>query len=233
VPAAVLLLLAGFSSGDAGPASLPDSVTPCLPCHNQGNSDQVVEWLASPYSEREGGRGCTDCHGRSCSGNEVPRALDDGLDGPESPRPIEAARLIVRAVCSDADVTAEVAVSNVGVGHLLPTGSAKRTLLVEVAAHDRNQAPLPPWNHPKPPAVNQAEVGLRGRGLANGTLPGATVTVQPRMLPFATDVIRHRFVAPESGPVRVTARLLLVPVTGVPSEIARSASVCGPPGDEP
>jgi len=128
-------------------------------------------------------------------------------------------------------VTAEVAVSNVGVGHRLPTGSAERTLILEVAAHDRNQAPLPLWEDPTQPAVDRAAVGLRGRGPATGTLAAASVTVQPRLLPFATDVSRYRFVAPESGPIRISARLVLVPATGRPSEIANTATVCKPSGD--
>jgi hypothetical protein len=204
-----------------------------MPCHDRGQSSQLAEWLASPYSEPEGGRGCTDCHHRNCSGKELPRNLGDDITTVKPQRSIEAARLTVRATCTGEEVTAEVAVSNVGVGHLLPTGPPGRTLLLEVAAHDRHEAPLPIRNEAEHPTVNRAAVGLSERYPANGSLPGAAVTVQSRLLPFATGVSRYRFVAPESGPVRITARLVLLPATGVPSEIASSASVCEPCGDEP
>lgn len=222
--AVAFLLLAGSSPGGIGRPSLPGSVTSCVPCHDRGEREQVAEWLASPYSEMEGGRGCTDCHGWYCSGNEAP----PDLAAAERPRSIEAARVAVRATCTDEAVTAEVAVSNIGAGHLLPTGSAKRTLILEVAAHDRNEAPLPLWNEPDQPGVKRATAGLSLRGPSNGTLPGAAVTVQPRLLPYATEVSRYRFVAPEAGPVRVTARLVLVPVTGSASEIASATTECRP-----
>jgi len=176
-----LLLLAGLSSGGAGPSYLPDSVTPCLPCHNRGDADQVAEWRASPYSEAEGGRGCTHCHGRYCSGSEVPRTRAADPVPADTPGPIEAARLTVRATCTGEEVTAEVAVSNVGVGHLLPTGSPERTLVLEVAAHDRNEAPLPFRNDSTQPAVHRATVGLTRRDPATGSLPVAS-----RISPGAT-----------------------------------------------
>ena len=78
-----------------------------VPCHNRGVSNQVAEWLASPYSEARGGRGCTDCHDRYCSGNG-----------------------------EDPENAVEVAISNVGVGHDLPTGPSERTLVLEVSVHD-------------------------------------------------------------------------------------------------
>jgi hypothetical protein len=219
---AAFLLLAGLSPGGSVRPSLPDSVIPCVPCHDHGERDQVAEWLDSPYSETEGGRGCTDCHATYCSGSETP----PDLAAAEPLRSIEAARLMLRVTCTAEEVTAEVAVSNVGAGHLLPTGSTKRNLLLEVAAHDRNEAPLPRWNDPDPAAVKRATASPSARAPANGTLPGAAVTVRPRLLPFATDVSRYRFVAPEAGPVRVTARLVLVPVTGSASEIANVTTEC-------
>jgi len=225
----VLCVLA--SPGGTDPSSLPGSVAPCVPCHNRGDRNQVAEWLASPYSETEGGRGCTDCHHQHCSGNATSSTRFAPLAAADSARPIETARLTVRAVCSGDDVTAEVAVSNVGVGHALPTGSRERTLTLEVAARDRDQVPLPLWDDAKHRFINRAAAGLPGRAPEISTLNGASVTVRPRLLPFATDVSRYRFVAPESGPTRVSARLVLVPATGPASEIANKAFVCKPSGD--
>jgi hypothetical protein len=36
-------------------------------CNQQGDYNQVDEWLVSPYSETEGGRGRVDCHSQRCS----------------------------------------------------------------------------------------------------------------------------------------------------------------------
>lgn len=231
--AAFLVLLLGPGPGGTGPAPLPDSVAPCVPCHDRGENDQVAEWLASPYSERQGGRGCTECHVRLCSGAEAPGARPDNLDAELPPGPTKAARLTVTATCTGEEVTAEVAISNVGVGHLLPTGPSERALVLEVIARDRNEVSLPFMSGPKLPEANRASVVLSGGGLAGAGANDAAVIVRPRLRPFATDVSRYRFEAPESGPVRISARLVLVPGFGAPSEIAESSSVCRSPGDEP
>ena len=79
--AAVTAALVAFLSlilATAGPTPVPDSVRPCTPCHNRAGSDQVGEWLASPYSEKIGGRGCTDCHGDLLAGSVF---WDDGAMG--------------------------------------------------------------------------------------------------------------------------------------------------------
>jgi len=119
------------------PATLPDSVLPCAPCHNHGARDQVAEWLISPYSEAKGGRGCTDCHDRYCSGSDP--GPTDAVDRatPRTRDSKQAVRLTVEATCYHGEILAEVAVSNVGVGHLIPTGSSDRTLVLEVSAEDR------------------------------------------------------------------------------------------------
>jgi hypothetical protein len=92
-------------------------------------------------------------------------------------------RLGVSAICADDSVSVEVAVSNVGAGHLLPTGGGERTLRLEVAAHDPAGASRQ-WR----------------AGQEHLQLP-----------PFATAVSRYRFVPVLEGPVRVSARLVLEP----------------------
>jgi len=120
-----LVLLLCLSPGavdlSSGP---PDSVAPCVPCHSRPGNDQVGEWLASPYSQAEGGRGCVDCHGSRCSGSRGGEATSAGTAG----------RLTVTAVCSEDAVEAEVVVANLGAGHDLPSASPDRILLLEVSA---------------------------------------------------------------------------------------------------
>jgi hypothetical protein len=227
-----ICFLVGLNLAGGGPASLPDSVRPCLPCHSGGERDQIGEWLESPYSETEGGRGCVDCHGRSCLGNPDARVLgsDTGL---QSESLQEAARLTVTAICSDSAVEAEVAVSNVGVGHLLPTGAGERTLILEVAAHDRNRTPLTLWEGSRHPRDAGPTAGGAGRLFVKNTLPGSSTTFKPRLLPFATDVSRYRFVPPEDGSARVSARLILASAAAPRLEIASTATDCRPSGETP
>jgi hypothetical protein len=146
---------------------------------------------------------------------------------------MEAVRLTVSAICSGDVVKAEVAVSNVGVGHLLPTGSKERTLVLEVTAHDRNRSPLPLWGGSRRLAARQAAVGVPGRTQIRSTPSAKHVTIQPRLRPFATDVRRYRFVAPESGLARVSARLLLEPANGPSLEMVSTSTVCKSSGETP
>jgi hypothetical protein len=106
--------------------------------------------------------------------------------------------LTLTAECPGSTVNAEVAISNIGVGHLLPTGAEARSLLLEVAVHDRNRRPL----------------------------SVSAVPVESRLEPFATVVSRHRLVAPAEGPARVSARLFLVPAVAPPAEIAGTETLC-------
>jgi hypothetical protein len=230
---AVFCFLLSLILAGAANSPLPDSVLACVPCHNRQESNQVAEWLASPYSESEGGRGCTSCHVGRCSGQANSHTLDEETAARATQRIIEAARVTVRATCSGDAVNAEVAVSNVGVGHLLPSGPTDRTLLLEVTAQDRNQTPLLEWNRDPNPSDSDSMAGAMGRLTAEQALPGSSVTVQQRLLPFATEVSRHRFAAPDSGPVRISARLLQVPATGPLTEIANTTTVCRPSGEVP
>jgi hypothetical protein len=195
VVTAAFIFLLSLILALAAPSRLPDSVLPCVPCHNKAGSNQFGEWLASPYSEKIGGRGCVDCHGGDCPGHRAATDL-------ESLR--KAVRLSITASCSGGAVNIEVAVSNVGVGHLLPSGSVDRDLVLEVNVSDGNKSSLP-WR----------------AGSRHLQLP-----------PFATDTSRYRFVSPHSVPVHVSARLVLKPSNAPSLEIVETATVCGVIGEE-
>jgi hypothetical protein len=182
----------------SGSPPLPDSVKPCRPCHGRSAGGQVGEWLASPYSESEGGRGCTHCHAGRCSGNGGPRERVDL----ESLR--DALLLKITASCAGEAVNVEVAVSNVGVGHLLPSAAGGRDLVLSVDARDHTQE-LAPW-----PA-----------GSSRLQLP-----------PFSTEVSRYRFISPHSGPVEVSARLTLEQVNESILKVAEATTVCSATGGE-
>lgn len=179
----------------AASSRLPDSVRPCAPCHSRAGSDQIGQWLASPYSEKIGGRGCIDCHGWECP---------DGRDSADLPSLRKAVRLSITVSCSGEAVNIEVAVANVGVGHVLPSGPGGRILMLDVTATDGGSS-SPPWR-----------IGSRHLQLP----------------PFSTDISRYRLVSPRGGPVHVSARLVLVSSNSRLMEIAETAADCGAMGEE-
>jgi hypothetical protein len=200
--AAAVLVLIGSGSASTPSTALPESVGRCVPCHRSGEMDQLGEWLASPYSASEGGLGCVDCHPKECRGSSGRTAFGRTTSAVNLESLRRAVRLALTTTWNGNAVEAEVAVTNVGAGHHLPTGSAGR-LVLEVAARDRGAEPLALT--PKMPA----------RAI--------------RLAPFATDVSHYHFAAPEEGPVDVTARLLLVPAAGDPIDIANTTTVCRSP----
>jgi hypothetical protein len=186
----------------------------------------VDEWLASPYSAAEGGLVCIDCHGAPCRGVRRIDHLDQASSATALASLRDAARLTVIAVRDGGFVEAEVVVANVGVGHLLPTGSPGRSLVLEVAAHGPEGAPLPLRRGPRlAPRVGETPAAA-GRIFVRDPHGTSFPSRGARLAPFATDVSRYRFAAPEGGFVEVAARLLLVPVEGKPLEIANTATFC-------
>ena len=190
--------------GASGPSPPPDSVAPCAPCHNRPGDDPVGEWLASPYSQPNGGRQCVDCHGQRCRHSAGGDARDDRTTRLARQSPGSAVRLTVTALCSGDGIEAEVVVANLGAGHDLPTGPPERALVLEVAARSPDGLPLP--------------------GAGSHRL---------RLAPFETDVSRYRFTPSAREPVQVTARLTLTPASGTRLEIARDTAACRAPGAPP
>jgi hypothetical protein len=229
--AAGLFLLLCPCLGTVSLNSLPDSVRPCLPCHNREESDQVREWLASPYSQAKGGRTCPDCHGPRCSGNGDPRSRSGTIAAPPR-RPATSERLKVTAVCSSSGVDAEVVVTNLGSGHDLPTGPPARTLVMEVTAQTQDGLPLPPRARSGLPVLAVGSTATPRRIFVKDPAGRSPETYRSRLAPFETDVSRYRFVSPGRGPARVKARLVLYPVTGIPLEIASAESVCSPSSEK-
>jgi hypothetical protein len=102
-------------------------------------------------------------------------------------------------------VEVEVAVSNVGAGHRLPSGTAGRSLILEVDARHRGSALLL-WR-----------AAPRALGLG----------------PLSTDVSRYRLTALRSEPVEVAARLVLMRAGAPPLTFAEAAAVGSDTGEEP
>lgn len=230
---ACLVLLLSASLGTAILPAPPDSVVSCLPCHNQPGNDPVGEWLVSPYSQAEGGRGCVDCHGRHCrrtGGSEARDRRDDDTGSPSPASPAAAVQLTVTAFCSGDGVEAEVVVTNLGAGHDLPTGPPERTLVLDVAARGPAGLPLLPRAKSGRSASGLARHGAPGRVFVKYLPDGNSEIYRSRLAPFETDVSRYRFVSPGRDAaqytVEVNARLRLLPVSGSPVEIASTTTVC-------
>jgi len=123
-------------------------------------------------------------------------------------------------------VEAEVAVANLGVGHLLPSGSGPRSLVLEVTARNRFGSLLVLSAGP----VLETAAGLgtptAGKVFSAGSSSSRSSLRDTRLAPFATDVSRYLFAATDGGPVEVAARLLLIPAEGDPVEIAETSTVC-------
>lgn len=135
-------------------------------------------------------------------------------------------RLKVAAVCGGDAVEAEVAVTNVGVGHFFPSGSNRRTLVLEVAAHDGEGMQLPSQGRKAKSSEQSADRGIGRRVFVGDAPAGGDPSFGGRLAPFATDVSRFRFVAPEEGPAHVSARLVLLSPPDLPLEIANTTSLC-------
>jgi hypothetical protein len=197
-------LVLGLILVGAAPAPLPEAARPCAPCHGRAGSDRVGEWLASPYSEAQGGRGCADCHGRDCSG----RGGSGERPARRQPIDLPSLRLALQLSLSasrEGDlVSIEVAVSNVGAGHRLPAGRAGESLILEVEAR-RPGRTRPLWR-----------AGPRDL----------------RLHPFATLVHRYRFTPLQPGPVEVSARLVLVPLEAPPQPIVEAGTFSTVTGEE-
>ena len=227
---AVLLVLHVI---DTRAHSLPDSVLACVPCHNTGESDQVGEWFSSPYSAQPGGLECADCHRPPCSGEEGIEKASRETVATSIEHLRKAARLTVTAVRDGDVVRAEVVVANVGAGHLLPTGSVDRILVLEVTASDQAGGTLPLRSGPELPRFAGGSAGTAGRIYLEDPQGRNLDAVRPRLAPFATDVSRYRFGSPESGPALVSARLVLITPTGELVEIANTAALNRPSEGDP
>jgi hypothetical protein len=223
----IAIICLGYLSSPPHVASSvpPDSVARCAPCHHRPGNDQVGEWLASPYSEVVGGRGCSDCHGPCRNETGAGATRNRGAAVADPSRPEVPATLSVTAVCSADGIEAEVVVSNLGSGHDLPTGPDGRTLVLEVTAEGRDRSLLPCRARPLSP-------GSSRRIFVQHPPAGTSATQRSRLAPFETDVSRHRFSSPGREPARVNARLVLVQAGAAPREIASAASVCRPATDD-
>lgn len=159
----------------------------CAPCHFATFWSIVVygsyaEWLDSPYSDPDTGRTCQDCHMPALGTSHFARPDKGGLarDSGQTrshlmPGAADAALLqstvdmAVSSTLADDALTIDVAITNVGAGHSVPTDSPLRHLILVVRATAADGRPLellagervPDWGGVGDPA-DGAYAGLPG-----------------------------------------------------------------------
>lgn len=174
----------------------------CAPCHAAGGKGTFEQWLASPYSDRDGGLPCQGCHREDtlplgCRTSSPTDGSAKTAPGRPSRR---AAELRVMAGCDDTGgVTVEVAVCNLGAGHELPTGGHGAAVILVVEGFAPNGVPLTRREGPILPEAADVFSGRPGVVYAAG---------RSGLPPFATDVTRYLFAGPCTNETRIEARLV-------------------------
>ncbi|MGD9098863.1 MAG: carboxypeptidase-like regulatory domain-containing protein, partial [Anaerolineae bacterium] len=132
----------------------------CAPCHFGAFWDTVAynsfgEWLESPYSDPETGQTCQDCHmppagydyfvfpeqgGLHRDPNRILSHLMPGARDEEFLQ--STVTMAVTATQGTDGLLVEVAITNSGAGHHVPTDSPLRHLILLVQAHDGQGHPL-------------------------------------------------------------------------------------------
>lgn len=220
----------------------------CAPCHFGTFWSTVVyssfaEWLDSPYSDPDTGQTCQDCHMPASGATYFVRPDMGGLA--RDPAQLHSHRmpgatdavLLQRTVDLDVatriegnTVVVDVAITNVGAGHYVPTDSPLRHLILVVRASNRYGLPLalddgpriPEWGGVGEPA-DGAYAGLPGtiyarvlEELSTRVAPTAAywnptrVVSDNRIPPLATTASSYVFERPSSGDIVAQLEVVLV-----------------------
>jgi hypothetical protein len=189
------------------------------------------EWLESPYSDKETGKTCQDCHMQSGDHDYFAWPAEGGVI--RSPEQVhnhqmmsgellqDAVMLTATAAISTGLVVVNVDLTNDKTGHHVPTDSPLRQAILVVTAKDASDEPLPLRRGPVLPWWTGDYAGQPGRAYAKilrdewtGEMPtGAiwrpvTVAEDTRLAAMATDTSRYEFRSPPSGDVTVEVRLI-------------------------
>ncbi len=218
----------------------------CSLCHWDANRHGVpigstyAEWLASPYPAQ--GKLCQDCHmapsGRDktfCFWEPVtrnPQSIHShkflGTDAVHLDRALTLeAVAAVHEVPGGIELAVDVAVTNSGAGHSVPTGVALRQVLLVVEARRSDGSPLdltggarlPAWAGQGNLAADGYFAGLPGRGFAKIVTDGTTervfdseataISSDNRIAPLATDRSQYAFALGSlTERVRIRVRLI-------------------------
>jgi hypothetical protein len=218
----------------------------CAPCHYAVFWDTVIynsygEWLESPYSDPASGQTCQDCHMPVGNSDHFAKLESGGLIrdperinshlmlGASSPDFIsDAVTMSISGKSEGGQALIEVAVTNSGSGHHLPTGSPLRQMILIVDAKDANGERLEQISGPQIP--EWAGTGSPSEGKFAG-LPGVVYAkilqelwtqVSPsgsywnptrvlsdnRIAALDTDKSEYRFELPIRGETEIEVKLI-------------------------
>jgi hypothetical protein len=189
------------------------------------------EWLDSPYSDKETGKTCQDCHMRAGDYDYFAWPAQGGVTrDPEQVHNHQmmseellqnAVTLTATAAISTGLVAVDVDLTNDKTGHHVPTDSPLRQAILVVTAKDASGEPLPLRRGPTLPQWTGDYAGQPGRAYAKilqdewtGEMPtGAiwrpvTIAEDTRLAALATDSSHYEFRSPTTGEVTVQVRLI-------------------------
>jgi len=189
------------------------------------------EWLESPYSDKETGKTCQDCH--MPTGDNVYFAWPSKGGVIRDPEQVhnhrmmseellqDAVTLTATAVISAGQVVVDVGLTNDKTGHHIPTDSPLRHAMLIIEATGADGKPLRLQHGPTLPVWTGDYAGQPGRAYAKilrdewtGEEPtGAiwrpvTIAEDTRLAVLATDASRYVFQGPNNGDVTVRVSLL-------------------------
>lgn len=192
------------------------------------------EWLESPYSDRETGQTCQDCHMPTVDYDyfvfpeqgglhrDPNRIHDHYMPGASDETLLQNSVTMTTSARLEGDeVLVEVSITNDKTGHHVPTGVPLRHMILVVQATDAGGNLLPLRDGPVLPDWTGDYAGQPGQYYAKiledewtGESPTGAywrdirLVEDTRLAAFATDVSRYTFPAPAGSPVTVEARLI-------------------------
>ncbi len=206
----------------------------CAGCHEFNGPRGVVvlgtysEWKSSPYPQE--GKQCQDCHmpvtGAAVVRREVQaktsRANLHDLQGGHSEEQVrKAADVEILAVNRNGDhLDVEVAVTNVGSGHMIPTGIPSRTLVLEIVASDKHGVTLEKVRT----VFKKVLADSTGRTLVSDCdllCQASQVVSDNRIAPRETRKVITSVLVPRTSEVTIEAKLFYryMPMVPVPQEM--------------
>jgi ssDNA-binding Zn-finger/Zn-ribbon topoisomerase 1 len=197
-------------------SELHQSADFCGGCHNYVNGagaavmSTYTEWKNGPYAEE--GVQCQNCHMRLSSGNVVDESIQ------ESPDQIHLHSLIhdtdqlrsaltvqiVEATRHEGQLDVEIAVENVGSGHMVPTGMPTREVELTVSVDVEGRTQTRQRRYRK---VVADETGRAIESDYRALLRGVRVLTDNRIAPRERRIESFRFYVPTSGRMKLKAQL--------------------------
>ena len=189
----------------------------CGACHNYvaPNGARIMttydEWRAGPYARE--GKPCQDCHMVRRVGQVVSADVKEGsgkhihlhdlIHDTDQLRSALTAQ-VLSATRTGENLAVEVAVENIGSGHMVPTGVPSREVVLTVEVESGRRLATQERRYHKVVVDKDGTVLRRD---FEALLRGAAVIADNRIAPREKRVERFIFAVPDRGPLKVRATL--------------------------